>query len=58
MTDKKMLKAGFARQIINPPKGILTIGFGNRFNAIIHALKRFWLLYVSRHKSATMDAYS
>ena len=31
MTDEKMLKAGFARQIINPPKGILTIGFGNRF---------------------------
>jgi len=31
MTDEAMLMAGFARQIINPPKGILTIGFGNRF---------------------------
>ncbi len=25
------LEAGFSRQIINPPKGILTIGFGDRF---------------------------
>ena len=31
MSETGSLKVGFARQIINPPTGILTIGFGDRF---------------------------
>jgi hypothetical protein len=29
--DDDLIQAGFARGIINPPKGILTIGYGDRF---------------------------
>lgn len=31
MDENALIRAGFARRIINPPRGILSIGFGDRF---------------------------